>query len=105
MQFFELLQVTSGYNSDTVSEHEYENIRVQGQGSCYVEPPNSDQNTNYYDNNHITDTKGDDDEDNYVILRPVSDDSSNNNLVRTLRIFLLKLAIRRKFFNFSIVRL
>lgn len=62
-------QVTSGYNSDAISDHEYENIRVLTQGSSDVS------------SKHGKDESQDEEEDNYVVLRAVKENQETGNWV------------------------
>lgn len=64
-------QVTSGYNSDAISDHEYENIHVVTQGSCESSPKlRQDEDKNE-----------EEEDDNYVILRAVKETPEANNWV------------------------
>lgn len=62
-------EVTSGYNSDAISDHEYENIRVLTQGSSDVS------------SKHGKDESQDEEEDNYVVLRAVKENQETGNWV------------------------
>ncbi|XP_047475680.1 LOW QUALITY PROTEIN: uncharacterized protein LOC125029673 [Penaeus chinensis] len=62
-------EVTSGYNSDAISDHEYENIRVLTQGSSDVS------------SKHGMDESQDEEEDNYVVLRAVKENQETGNWV------------------------
>ncbi|XP_045615894.1 uncharacterized protein [Procambarus clarkii] len=66
-------EVTSGYNSESVSEHEYENVRVLTQGSD-VSPSTKP----------VKQEEGEEEgeeEDNYVILRAVKENADAGNWV------------------------
>ncbi|XP_068222965.1 uncharacterized protein [Palaemon carinicauda] len=64
-------EVTSGYNSDSISEHEYENIRLSN-GSEITSPKHDLKVENKDEEN---------DEDNYVILRAVKEEHGYGNWI------------------------
>ncbi|XP_071550080.1 uncharacterized protein [Panulirus ornatus] len=65
-------EVTSGYNSDAISDHEYENIRVLTRGS-------SDGPSKYV--KHEVGKEEEEEEDNYVILRAVKENADADSWV------------------------
>nr|XP_053641087.1 uncharacterized protein LOC128694807 [Cherax quadricarinatus] len=67
-------EVTSGYNSDAISDHEYENVRVVTQGSC-------DGPSKYLKHEESKEEEEEEEEDNYVILRAVKDNADAANWV------------------------
>ncbi|KAK3871402.1 hypothetical protein Pcinc_023451 [Petrolisthes cinctipes] len=64
-------EVTSGYNSDAISDHEYENIHVVTQGS-------NDSSSKLRQDE---DKNEEEEDDNYVILRVVKENTETNNWV------------------------
>lgn len=69
-------QVTSGYNSDAISDHEYENIRVLTQGS--------NEGHCKYAKQEDGKEEEEEEEDNYVILRAVKENADTDSWVSLL---------------------
>lgn len=65
-------EVTSGYNSDSISDHEYENIRLNNSSEINVPPKHDFKAENKDEEN---------DEDNYVILRAVKEEHDYGNWI------------------------
>ena len=81
--------MTSGYNSDAVSDHEYENIQVVSCRDAHVTKlqrdvlAGKDEGTYETEDEDKTHNEHEDDEeeDNYVILRAVTDNADSGHWV------------------------